>query len=679
MAGRIFCPMGQSCEPTAHQAVQKLVDTVRSIRYVPNIGSLVNCPESAFSSMPDSISIDQDSCFHWFCLKEDGLLLYSSFIFELTLWEVKAFYDKIPGRHCLIWEDVGGILMEIHKIGQYEIIREIGRGGMSNVVYLARDPKLNIEVALKTMWPDPSRAADDKEAIEALRHFRREAEVAIKLKHPGIIKIFNYGTDEESGISFIAMEYLDGGSLKDILRKYGHLSFDETLRIIRMVADTLSYIHGKEVVHCDIKPENIMFLQGHPVIMDFGIARDRVGTISEIEKLVGSVAYMSPERLDGQEYDYREDIYALGIIIYEMLSGENPFNAETLPTTVKNITTFNPKLLSEIRPEISEDFALIVSHMMAKSQNERMKSLNPLISYLQKEIKFKKEEIHDDRSKEEMVHSSNQPKKVKSNIITGSLIVLVILLTSLGLWAASHNRGVNPTLEKSRDNRANTKEGSTNIDNKTVSKPSRAENPVRIEQKSNPKNITGQEINRNPQKTAEEKPIPKPDNTDQNEIENGILPPNPRIAVIIPETIFLHTRVPDPAAETEIIRQLTDEGFNIVDINRSGVIRYSPEIEKIIARDYSNLQKTMGTFADILVVGEAIAESAGDVGSGLISCRARVEVRVIQVNNSGIITAYATQKPGIDTTDILAGKKALEKAGSDVARYLKLKLKEKLI
>ncbi|MFH1514790.1 MAG: serine/threonine-protein kinase, partial [bacterium] len=268
----------------------------------------------------------------------------------------------------------------IKKIGPYEIIREIGRGGMG-VVYLAKHPTLvDVEVALKAMFPDPSRGKDDPVMMESRKRFRNEAEMTAKLNHPSIITVYDYGNDAETGILYLAMDNLDGGTLKEILAEKGKFTLEETLEIVKPIAKALEFIHERGIIHRDLKPSNIMFYQGHPVITDFGIAMDVQRTVmTETGRLVGSIPYMSPERIDEEEFDHRADIYALGVIIYEMLTGSNPFAASSPTGIMKKVSSHEPPLLSKIIPEIPDDFAILISMLMEKGPENRPDSLNSFI------------------------------------------------------------------------------------------------------------------------------------------------------------------------------------------------------------------------------------------------------------------------------------------------------------
>jgi len=268
----------------------------------------------------------------------------------------------------------------LKKIGPYEIIREIGRGGMG-VVYLVKHPTLGIDVALKAFFPDPSRGSDDPELITAQNRFRNEAQITAKLKHPNIVNVYDFGLDQNNGVLFIIMDYLDGGTLKERIKRNGKLSPAEAVEIIKPVANALDYIQKQAIYHRDLKPSNILFLAENPVLTDFGIATDEYqGTIqTETNRLVGSVAYMAPERFTSQNYDHRSDIFALGVIIYEMMTGENPFYASTLAEISSRIKDHRPPLLSKVNSEVPDFLAGLVNHMIEKEPDQRLDKLDKLL------------------------------------------------------------------------------------------------------------------------------------------------------------------------------------------------------------------------------------------------------------------------------------------------------------
>jgi serine/threonine-protein kinase len=207
---------------------------------------------------------------------------------------------------------------------RYTLERELGRGGMA-VVYEALDVRHDRTVAIKVLRPELA-------ASLGAERFLREIQIAAKLTHPNILPLHDSG--EADGTLFYVMPYIEGESLRDLLSREKQLSIDDALQITREVGDALSYAHSLGVVHRDIKPENILFQAGHAVVADFGIARavSEAGgeSLTETGLAVGTPAYMSPEQATAtKEIDARTDVYSLGCVLYEMLSGETPYSAPT--------------------------------------------------------------------------------------------------------------------------------------------------------------------------------------------------------------------------------------------------------------------------------------------------------------------------------------------------------------
>jgi CHASE2 domain-containing sensor protein/predicted Ser/Thr protein kinase len=220
-------------------------------------------------------------------------------------------------------------------LGRYEIEKELGRGAMG-VVYLGRDPKINRSVAIKTLRFDDE---TDAESAKSFRErFFREAESAGTLNHPNIIRIFDAGEDNE--ISFIAMELLEGEDLKKYAEKANLLPVPLVVEYIATIADALDYAHARGVVHRDIKPANIMRLKdGTLRVTDFGIARIASSSKTATGTVLGTPSYMSPEQLSGKKIDGRSDLFSLGVMLYEMLAGEKPFEGESIATLLFRIAS----------------------------------------------------------------------------------------------------------------------------------------------------------------------------------------------------------------------------------------------------------------------------------------------------------------------------------------------------
>jgi serine/threonine-protein kinase len=257
----------------------------------------------------------------------------------------------------------------VEAIGRYRIVRELGRGAMG-VVYEAEDPLLGRRVALKTIHrgliADPSAA----EMFE--QRFFAEARAAAGLSHPGIVVVHDVGRDD-SGRLFIALEYLTGETLDKRLAARRALPWDEALRIAAGVADALRHAHSRGIIHRDVKPANVMILDSEaPKILDFGIARlPESDLTSRAGVNPGSPAYMSPERMDGQPPDPRSDIFSLGAVLYEMLTGVRAFDGKDLKTVIHKVHVEQPVPPSRLRPEVPASVDAIVARAMAKDPAAR--------------------------------------------------------------------------------------------------------------------------------------------------------------------------------------------------------------------------------------------------------------------------------------------------------------------
>jgi serine/threonine-protein kinase len=251
--------------------------------------------------------------------------------------------------------------------GRYEIEAEIGRGGMA-VVYRARDVRLRRKVALKVLPPDLAFRDEVK------RRFLREAEMAAQLSHPHIVPI--YAVDEADGIVWIAMGLVDGESLAERLHREPRPPLDVVRRVLRDVASALEYAHRAGVVHRDIKPDNILIdrTTGSVMVTDFGIARAAEGDqkLTATGIAVGTPAYMSPEQAMGErEVDGRADLYALGIVGYQMLAGELPFQATNTPAMLMKHLSERPRPLAQVRDDLPTNLVHAIDRALAKGRGER--------------------------------------------------------------------------------------------------------------------------------------------------------------------------------------------------------------------------------------------------------------------------------------------------------------------
>ncbi len=251
-------------------------------------------------------------------------------------------------------------------IGRYEIAKELGRGSMGTV-YLGRDPLINRNVAIKTLrYVD----VDGKDSFQHKKRFFLEAEAIGKLAHPNILSIYDVG--EHQGMAYMAMEFLEGSDLTPYCKKEDLLPLPEAIRIVSDVAAALDYAHTNGVVHRDIKPSNIRILKNGSVkVVDFGIARMLDASSTHSGVIVGSPSYMSPEQVDGQNVDGRSDLFSLGVVFYELLTGEKPFYADDLNSLRLQITTTKPQPVQEISPQIPDDCVTVLEKALTKNRDER--------------------------------------------------------------------------------------------------------------------------------------------------------------------------------------------------------------------------------------------------------------------------------------------------------------------
>jgi serine/threonine-protein kinase len=252
--------------------------------------------------------------------------------------------------------------------GRYQIIEELGRGGMG-VVYKAEDTKLKRTVALKFLPPELTHIPDVKE------RFMREAQAAAALDHPNICTVYEFDEAEEK--TFISMAYVEGQSLREKI-KSGPLELDEALRIAVQITEGLQKAHKNGVIHRDIKSANIMLTEeGQAKIMDFGLARMTGQTMQTKEGMVmGTIAYMSPEQARGEEVDHRTDIWSLGVVLYEILSGRQPFKGEQEQAVVYSILNKKPKPITDLRAEIPVSIGQIVNKALEKNPDKRYQQID---------------------------------------------------------------------------------------------------------------------------------------------------------------------------------------------------------------------------------------------------------------------------------------------------------------
>jgi eukaryotic-like serine/threonine-protein kinase len=250
--------------------------------------------------------------------------------------------------------------------GRYRIIRKLGAGGMANV-YLAEDQELGRRVAIKIL---NERHANDDQFVE---RFRREAKNAAGLSHPNIVSIYDRG--EAEGTYYIAMEYLDGRSLKELIVGRGPAPVHVAIDYTRKILDALRFAHRNGIVHRDIKPHNVIVdAEGRVKVTDFGIARAGTSQMTEVGSIIGTAQYLSPEQAKGAPVDQTSDLYSVGVVLYELLTGNVPFSGDSpVEIAMKHISAI-PEPPSTIRPDIPEDLDLVVLRALAKTPEERYPS-----------------------------------------------------------------------------------------------------------------------------------------------------------------------------------------------------------------------------------------------------------------------------------------------------------------
>ena len=263
-------------------------------------------------------------------------------------------------------------------LGRYEVTKELGKGAMG-IVYEGRDPTIGRVTAIKTI-----RFTEEYEEEEAERikeQFFREAETAGMLSHPNIVTIYDAGEDHD--LSYIAMEYLDGYDLKEHARPDNLLPIRETIGYMADVAEALGYAHGKGVVHRDIKPANIMLCRGGMVkVTDFGIARAMASSKTKTGVVKGTPFYMSPEQITGKKVDGRTDIYSLGVVLYELLTGVQPFRADDLTALIYKITSEAPQTITELNPKVPKAVLQIVDKALTKDREKRYQKAEYMAQHL---------------------------------------------------------------------------------------------------------------------------------------------------------------------------------------------------------------------------------------------------------------------------------------------------------
>jgi serine/threonine protein kinase len=259
------------------------------------------------------------------------------------------------------------------RLRNYEVESLLGRGGMG-VVYKALQVNLDRHVALKILSPHLGPDAS------FVRRFMREARAIAKLDHSNIVQIHDIA--EEEGLHFFSMQYVEGRTLDTILKEKGRLDVDEAIRIVIQAAQGIGHAHKNDIIHRDIKPSNIIVDNfGNVKVMDFGLARaaDDRTKVTQSGALIGTLGYMSPEQCRGEQLDFRTDIYSLGVVLYEMLTGKDAFDADSIPALIHKIVYEEPYDVRSLNPDVPPGLSAVLSRAMAKHKEERYTSISEFL------------------------------------------------------------------------------------------------------------------------------------------------------------------------------------------------------------------------------------------------------------------------------------------------------------
>jgi len=255
----------------------------------------------------------------------------------------------------------------MQRLGRYEILEELGRGAMGQA-FRGHDPQIDRVVALKTI----NVAALDPAIVDEFRQrFFREAQAAGKLSHPGIVTIYDVGEDPATGTPYIVMEHIEGKTLEEVGRGQ-RVAREQALALVRQIAEALDYAHSQQIIHRDIKPANILVtVDARAKITDFGIAKVRTSQFTTSGQVLGTPQYMAPEQLTGQGVDGRADLFALGMILYWLLTGEKAFAGESMATLTFKIVYSEPLAPTKLNPGLGAEVDYVINRALAKDPDRR--------------------------------------------------------------------------------------------------------------------------------------------------------------------------------------------------------------------------------------------------------------------------------------------------------------------
>jgi TolB-like protein/Tfp pilus assembly protein PilF len=336
------------------------------------------------------------------------------------------------------------------RLGPYEILAPIGAGGMGEV-YRARDPKLNRPIAIKIL---PETTATD---AERRARFEREARTIAALNHPNIVTI--YSVEEANGVLLLTMELVEGKPLADLIVK-GGLSLGQILALAIPMADAVSAAHQKGIAHRDLKPANVMVTaDGRVKVLDFGLAKLTepsliepavsalaTGAVTGEGRIVGTAAYMSPEQAEGKPVDHRSDIFSLGVMLYELATGERPFTGDTSVSVLSSIIKDTPRSITDLKPDLPRELSRIIRHCLVKDPEYRYQSAKDLRNELR--------ELQQDSDVTDVQASRRAPvdadaavrdlaarRRATLIVTTGTLTLVAIALVVGWLWLTRVSTG----------------------------------------------------------------------------------------------------------------------------------------------------------------------------------------------------------------------------------------------
>ena len=330
-------------------------------------------------------------------------------------------------------------------LGHYRILRPLGSGGMGEV-YLAEDTKLGRQVALKTLPPELTADGGRRE------RFEREARAVASLNHPSIVTL--HSIDQVDETPFITMEYVDGKPLRELIPKQG-LPLDRLLKIAIPLADAVGAAHQRGILHRDLKPANVMVTgDGRVKVLDFGLAKlqEDVRSTEALPtqdltgegRIVGTVAYMSPEQAEGKTVDQRSDVFALGVLLYELGSGQRPFTGDTSLSVLSSILKDAPRPIAELRPDLPRDFTRIVRRALNKDPEERYQSAKDLRNDLHA--------VQDDLTSGELARPTTTATPLTRRTLTPmtlAALAAAAVAVAVAIWAlTTRSASVNPATSR---------------------------------------------------------------------------------------------------------------------------------------------------------------------------------------------------------------------------------------